>query len=90
MRHLPYGLRYWLYIVLISPSMLVGHFQFLTGCSPTQNTSVQAADRALLVDTLPTAQQERGNAWAGRMLSIGSVVGFFVSVLSLKYIYHSP
>jgi len=40
--------------------------------------AVQAADRALLVDTLPTSQQERGNAWAGRMLSFGSVVGFWV------------
>ena len=40
--------------------------------------AVQAADRALLVDTLPSSQQERGNAWAGRMLSFGSVVGFWV------------
>lgn len=40
--------------------------------------AVQAADRALLVDTLPTSQQDRGNAWAGRMLSFGSVVGFWV------------
>jgi solute carrier family 45 protein 1/2/4 len=40
--------------------------------------AVQAADRALLVDTLPTSQQERGNAWAGRMLSFGSVIGFWV------------
>jgi len=40
--------------------------------------AVQAADRALLVDTLPTSQQERGNAWAGRMLSFGSVLGFWV------------
>jgi len=44
---------------------------------------VQAADRALLVDTLPPAQQERGNAWAGRMLSIGSVVGFCVYAFHL-------
>jgi solute carrier family 45 protein 1/2/4 len=40
--------------------------------------AVQAADRALLVDTLPSSQQERGNAWAGRMLSFGSVIGFWV------------
>lgn len=40
--------------------------------------AVQAADRALLVDTLPSSQQERGNAWAGRMLSFGSVLGFWV------------
>ena len=39
---------------------------------------VQAMDRALLVDILPISEQERGNAWAGRMFGIGSVVGFFV------------
>jgi len=37
-------------------------------------------DRALLVDILPVSEQERGNAWAGRMFGIGSVVGFFVQV----------
>ena len=40
--------------------------------------SVQAVDRALLVDTLPAERQASGNAWAARMLGIGSVVGFFV------------
>ena len=39
---------------------------------------VQAVDRALLVDTLPTAEQASGNAWAARMLGIGSVGGFFM------------
>lgn len=39
---------------------------------------VQALDRALLVDTIPTAKQPAGNAWAARMLAIGSVAGFFV------------
>jgi len=39
---------------------------------------VQALDRALLVDTLPTPEQRSGNAWAARMLAIGSVLGFFV------------
>lgn len=39
---------------------------------------VQALDRALLVDTLPTSEQRSGNAWAARMLAIGSVLGFFV------------
>ena len=37
-------------------------------------------NRALLVDTLPTPEQARGNAWAARMLGIGSVAGFFVYV----------
>lgn len=41
---------------------------------------VQAVDRALLVDTLPSAEQPAGNAWAARMLGVGSVIGFFVCV----------
>jgi solute carrier family 45, member 1/2/4 len=39
---------------------------------------VQAVDRALLVDTIPSSEQASGNAWAARMLGIGSVIGFFV------------
>lgn len=39
---------------------------------------VQAVDRALLVDTLPSSSQPAGNAWAARMLGAGSVVGFYV------------
>jgi solute carrier family 45, member 1/2/4 len=39
---------------------------------------VQAVDRALIVDTLPTSEQAAGNAWAARMLGIGSVAGFFM------------
>ena len=42
--------------------------------------TVQALDRALIVDTLPPSSQAAANAWAARMLSIGSVVGFFASV----------
>ena len=45
---------------------------------------VQAADRALLVDILPKTQQELGNAWAGRMLGVGSVFGFFLCALNLS------
>lgn len=41
-------------------------------------TPVQAVDRALLVDILPTSQQPDGNAWAARMLGVGSVAGYFV------------
>ena len=37
-----------------------------------------AVDRALIVDTIPSSEQASGNAWAGRMLGIGGVVGFFV------------
>ena len=39
---------------------------------------VQAVDRALLVDTVPSFEQASGNAWAGRMLGLGSVIGFFL------------
>ena len=39
---------------------------------------VQAVDRALLVDTIPSSEQASGNAWAARMLGVGSVIGFFV------------
>lgn len=49
--------------------------------------AVQAVDRALLVDTLPMDLQERGQAWAGRMLSVGSVVGFWVGNRSLTTIF---
>lgn len=38
-------------------------------------------DRTLLVDVLPVSEQEKGNAWAGRMFGLGSVIGFFVCVL---------
>ena len=40
--------------------------------------AVMSTDRALVVDTLPTNQQEEGSAWAGRMFGFGSVAGFFV------------
>ena len=41
---------------------------------------VQAVDRALIVDTLPPAEQADANAWAARMLGVGSVAGYFMSV----------
>ncbi|KIP03126.1 hypothetical protein PHLGIDRAFT_111240 [Phlebiopsis gigantea 11061_1 CR5-6] len=40
--------------------------------------AVQAVDRALLVDTLPPSDQPDGNAWAARMLGVGSVAGYFI------------
>jgi solute carrier family 45 protein 1/2/4 len=43
--------------------------------------AVMATDRALVVDTLPPAQQEEGSAWGGRMFGFGSVLGFFVWVI---------
>ncbi|KIJ37094.1 hypothetical protein M422DRAFT_69504 [Sphaerobolus stellatus SS14] len=49
--------------------------------------AVQAMDRALLVDILPISEQERGNAWAGRMFGVGSVFGFFVGNIDLTGIF---
>ena len=37
-----------------------------------------AVDRALLVDTIPSSEQASGNAWAARMLGVGSVIGYFM------------
>ncbi|KIL68411.1 hypothetical protein M378DRAFT_120453 [Amanita muscaria Koide BX008] len=48
--------------------------------------AVQAVDRALLVDTLRPSEQPAGNAWAARMLGIGSVIGFFVGNINLRNI----
>ncbi|EEB97383.1 hypothetical protein MPER_03308 [Moniliophthora perniciosa FA553] len=42
--------------------------------------AVQAVDRALLVDTLSSSLQPAANAWAAKMLAIGSVAGFFLFV----------
>ena len=41
---------------------------------------VMAADRALLVDVLPTSDQPLGNAWAAGMFGVGSVMGFWLYV----------
>lgn len=41
---------------------------------------VQACIRALIVDVLPTEKQEIGNAWAGRMIGVGSVLGYLTYV----------
>ncbi|KZT71321.1 MFS general substrate transporter [Daedalea quercina L-15889] len=45
--------------------------------------AVQAVDRALIVDTLPSSDQADGNAWAARMLGIGSVAGYFIGNIDL-------
>ncbi|KAJ8595741.1 MFS general substrate transporter [Rhizopogon salebrosus TDB-379] len=52
-------------------------------CIDFSINAVQALDRALLVDTLPTSEQPSGNAWAARMLAIGSVLGFFLGEVDL-------
>ncbi|CAG8442005.1 2634_t:CDS:10 [Funneliformis mosseae] len=48
---------------------------------------VQASCRAIIVDSLPPSQQEEGTAWAGRMVGIGSVVGYFLGFVNLVDIF---
>ncbi|KAI0299351.1 major facilitator superfamily domain-containing protein [Multifurca ochricompacta] len=52
-------------------------------CIDFSINAVQAVDRALLVDTLPRAEQAKGNAWAAIMLGIGSVGGFFFGGINM-------
>lgn len=47
--------------------------------------AVQAVDRALIVDTIPASHQPDANAWAARMLGLGSVVGFFIGNADLTH-----
>ncbi|OBZ66441.1 General alpha-glucoside permease [Grifola frondosa] len=49
--------------------------------------AVQAVDRALIVDTLPSREQADGNAWAARMLGIGSVAGYFVGNVDMTAVF---
>ncbi|KAJ8653225.1 hypothetical protein O0I10_011073 [Lichtheimia ornata] len=44
---------------------------------------VQASCRALLVDALPPSQQEDGTAWAGKMVGLGNVAGYFMGYADL-------
>ena len=43
------------------------------------NGIATAAARALIVDSVPTPQQNTANAWAGRMLGLGNVLGYLRS-----------
>ncbi|KAF7978571.1 hypothetical protein HWV62_45505 [Athelia sp. TMB] len=52
-------------------------------CIDFSINAVQAMDRALIVDTLPPAQQAAGNAWAARMMGVGGIAGFFVGNIDL-------
>ncbi|KAI9283402.1 major facilitator superfamily domain-containing protein [Sporodiniella umbellata] len=49
---------------------------------------VQASCRALIVDSLPPSQQGNATAWAGRMIGLGSVAGYFMGYVDLvKYLW---
>ncbi|KAF8242379.1 MFS general substrate transporter [Wilcoxina mikolae CBS 423.85] len=49
--------------------------------------AVQACCRALIVDTLPVAQQQHGSAWASRMIAVGNIVGYFAGMVDLRGIF---
>ncbi|KAK9721365.1 hypothetical protein K7432_003472 [Basidiobolus ranarum] len=49
--------------------------------------AVQACCRALILDVSPYAQQEIANAYAGRMLNIGSVLGYFMGFIDLIEVF---
>jgi solute carrier family 45 protein 1/2/4 len=44
---------------------------------------VQAMCRSLIVDVSPLESQNEANAWAGRMIGFGNVMGYFVGFLDL-------
>lgn len=49
---------------------------------------VQASCRALIVDSLPPSQQGSATAWAGRMVGLGNVAGYFMGYIDLvKYLW---
>lgn len=45
--------------------------------------AVQACCRSIIVDVLPTLEQQTGSAWAARMAASGHVIGFFIGTLPL-------
>ncbi|KZP28701.1 MFS general substrate transporter, partial [Athelia psychrophila] len=47
--------------------------------------AVQAVNRALIIDTLPSTQQASGNAWASRMMGVGGIAGFFIGSIDLPH-----
>ncbi|KAK7206882.1 hypothetical protein BZA70DRAFT_266281 [Myxozyma melibiosi] len=46
--------------------------------------AVQACCRAIIVDSLPKSKQELANAWAGRMVAVGHLIGFYAGFLDLR------
>lgn len=47
------------------------------------NLAVMSTSRSLLVDTLPISKQQSGAAWAGRMGSLGHIVGYGLGAVDL-------
>jgi solute carrier family 45, member 1/2/4 len=49
--------------------------------------AVQAMCRSLIVDVAPLESQPMANAWAGIMIGIGNVVGYFIGFLDLPRLF---
>ncbi|KAF9428507.1 hypothetical protein BGZ94_002136 [Podila epigama] len=45
--------------------------------------SVQASCRTLIVDSLPSSQQEAAAAWASRLMGLGGIFGYFMGNVNL-------
>ena len=45
--------------------------------------AMTACSRALIVDSLPLQLQEDANAWAGRMVGVGNVIGYLMGYVDL-------
>lgn len=48
---------------------------------------IQASSRALIVDVVPTDQQQVANAWAARMIGIFNLFGFWLGTLNLPKLF---
>lgn len=46
--------------------------------------TVQAVGRAIIVDSLPSNQQEECNAWASRLVAVGHLLAYFLGFLDLR------
>lgn len=44
---------------------------------------VQASCRTLIVDSLPSSQQEAAAAWASRLMGLGGIFGYFMGNVNL-------
>lgn len=49
--------------------------------------AVMACCRALIVDVAPSSQQDLANAWAGRMVGFGNVIGYYAGNLDLPSLF---
>ncbi|KAL8735828.1 MAG: hypothetical protein Q9181_002687 [Wetmoreana brouardii] len=49
--------------------------------------AIQSTSRSLIVDTLPIPKQQKGSAWATRMIAIGHLAGYGVSTVDLLKVF---